>query len=109
MDTYHQNLFVLAAVKYPDATTLWKSAGRSPQEVVIEFETGRLLETEYLTSGRIHALHNGANRTVFASRVHGLKHQEHGVSIAGSQDSLEFIEIAGRFFAMFAEVSVAPG
>ena len=109
MHANDQHLFVLAAIENADAAALGQAACRAPQEIVIEFEARRLLETEDLATGRIDALHDRSNRAVLAGGVHRLEDQQHRMTVAGGENPLQLIQIFGPARTMFALVAMPIG
>ena len=55
---------------------------------MLQFGRARVFEAEHLAALRIHAGHDVPDRTVFAGRVHGLKDQQHGVTVGGVKQLL---------------------
>jgi hypothetical protein len=61
-----------------------------------------LFEIEDLATRRIYATHYGANRAVFAARVHALEYDQQGVPVARPEDPLQIVELFdGRLEALF--------
>ncbi len=106
MHAHHQHFFVLAAVEDADAAAFRQATRGAPEEVVIEFQAGRFLETEYLAAGGIDALHHRSDSAVLAGRVHGLKDQQHGMAVACGEHALQLVEVFGTFSAVFSLVRV---
>ena len=109
MNANGEHLFVMAAVEDADASALWKPNGRAPKKIVIEFEDRWPLEREYLATGGIDTLHDGADRTVFTGGIHRLEYQQHGAAVAGSEYALQLVEILPRIAAMHALMRMAVG
>ena len=87
-----EDFLVLAAIEDADAAAFRQAAGRAPEEVVVEFETRRLLETEDLATGWVDALHDRPNRAVLPGRVHRLEYEQHGVFVPRGQDALQLLK-----------------
>ena len=76
---------------------------------MIDFETRWFLETEYLATGWIHALHYGADGAVLAGGIHGLEYQQNGVAVTGCQHPLQFFQAVGCLSAMLSLMPMAVG
>src|SRR5210317_87903 len=104
MYTDDKHFFVVTAIEDADSSTLRQAARRAPQEIVVEFLARRFFETENLAAGWIHALHHGADSTVFTGSIHRLEHEQHGVPVAGRENALQLLQGIGCPLAMFALV-----
>ena len=76
MHAHHHHIFVIRTVENSDISTCRQRLHRAPEEIVIHFLAGRLLEHVHFGVERIHARHDVIDRAVLAGRVHALKNQQ---------------------------------
>ncbi len=92
VDSYHQDILIVAAIEDGDLTRSRSMFVHPPQVVV-----GQLLGSGYLETGHHHPLGIDApkhvtDRAVLAARVHSLQDHEHLVSAFCPQQALQLAE-----------------
>ena len=65
----------------------WRVMVHPPQEIMLQFFGGRLLERRDRRALRVHRTDDVPNRAVFASGIHRLKHDEQRMLRLGIQPS----------------------
>ena len=76
-----QHFFVIRAIEDTDAAALRQSLRGAPQKIVIQFLCARMFEAEHLATLRIDARHHMPDGAVFSGGVHGLKNQQHCITV----------------------------
>ena len=92
MHPRHQAFFIIGAVEDADAATLRQRNRAAPQEIMIEFVGGRLLERMDVATLRIDALEYALDRAVLTRRVHALKDQEHRPAVLRVEFFLKIVQ-----------------
>ena len=77
MHLHHQHIFVIRAIENTDVAPFWQSPHGAPQIIVVQFFGAGLLKVLYRNPLGIHTGNYMLDRTIFASRVHGLDHDQH--------------------------------
>ena len=101
MNSDDEYFLIVRAVENADPSALWKTLGRPPQEIMIQFLGAGMFETENLASLRIDARHHMLDGAVLAGSIHRLENHQDGVLVACVQHTLQRAE----FLSVFLEQS----
>ena len=78
MDPDHDDFFVIRAIEDSDSSALGQRLGRTPEKIVLQLGSARMLEARHAASLRIDAGHHVLDDTVLARRIHALEDDEQG-------------------------------
>ena len=106
VDSHHQHLFIIRAVKNPNMAAFGKNLGSTPQEIVVQIFRRGLLKRINLTTLRIHSRHDMLDEAIFASRVHGLKNHQNRPTVLGIELVLERSHFIDAFIQQLLRVLV---
>ena len=79
MHANYQYILVIGTIEDADPPAFGKAAVCTPEEIVVQFLSAWLLETENLASLRIDARHNVPDGPILAGPIHPLKDQKQSV------------------------------
>ena len=105
MDPNDKNFLIVRAVENADTATLGQRARGAPQKIMVQLLEARMLETEHLATLRIDTGHYMFDRAVLAGGIHRLKDQQHGITVGGVEEILQFAHLFDvgpqHFFQLF--------
>jgi hypothetical protein len=104
MDPNHQHLFIVTSVEDTDPTPFGKGGADSPEEIVVQFPLGGLLERRHLAPLRIDPPQDCPDGGIFPGCVHGLKDQEDTPPIVGIKLPLQVVQAIDRVFQIVLEL-----
>ncbi len=97
----YQYIFIVRAVKDADITPGRNPGIMPPQEIMFQFVYSRRFKAVYLTPLGIHPAEHVLDSAVFATGIHGLKHNEQGLFVLGIQPVLKLLQDISIGFEFF--------
>jgi len=104
-----EDFLVVAPVEDAEAAAFREALRGAPQEVVVQILHGGSLEGENLTACGVHPGHDGLNRPVLPSGVHGLEDEEDAEAVIRVQQALQFVQLFGQDSELPAALLLSRG
>src|SRR5664279_3919392 len=101
MHSNDQYFLVVRTIEDTDPSAFGKTAGRTPEKIMLQLFGARLFEAENLAALRIDPGHDVPDGAVLTGRVHPLKNQQQRIPVGGVVKLLQRAQLRNMFFQKF--------